>query len=70
MNPQPPAGVNRSVPLLLAAPLFLWLFVLLHVLRLSTGFNWMVKHLTPVVVFGTMMLCPLAAAILGRRMLR
>jgi pectate lyase len=61
---------GRYVRLLLALPLLLWLFVLLHVLRLSTGFNWLVKHLTPFVVFGTMTLCPLAAAWLGWRMLR
>ncbi|WP_395742045.1 pectate lyase [Prosthecobacter sp.] len=61
---------GRPIPLLLALPLLLWFFVLLHVLRLSTGFNWMVKHLTPYVVFGTMTLCPLLAAWLGWRMLR
>lgn len=61
---------GRHILLLLALPLLLWLFVLLHVLRLSTGFNWMVKHLSPHVVFGTMTLCPLAAAWLGWRMLR
>lgn len=61
---------RRIILWLLAAPLFLWLFVLLHVLRLSTGFNWMVKHLTPFVVFGVMTLCPLAAALLGWRLRR
>src|SRR5678815_2005675 len=61
---------NKAIRLLLGAPLFLWVFLLLHVLRLSTGFNWMVKHLTPYIVFGTMTLCPLAAAVLGWRMLK
>lgn len=60
----------RTIRLLLGVPLFLWLFVLLHALRLSTGFNWMVKHLTPFVVFGAMTLFPLAAALLGWRMRR
>jgi pectate lyase len=61
---------SRHIRLLLGLPLLLWLFLLLHVLRLSTGFNWMVKHLTPFVVFGTMTLCPLAAAWVGWRMFR
>lgn len=61
---------RRHVRLLLALPLLLWFFVLLHVLRLSTGFNWLVKHLTPYGVFGVMTLCPLAAALLGWCMLR
>ena len=70
MNSSPAARLNKTVRLLLAAPLILWVFVLLHVLRLSTAFNWMVKHLTPVLVYGTMMLGPLVAAYLGWRMLR
>ncbi|WP_395738164.1 polysaccharide lyase family 1 protein [Prosthecobacter sp.] len=70
MNAASPDRQGRSIRLLLALPLLLWLFVLLHVLRVSTGFNWLVKHLTPYVVFGVMTLCPLAAAWQGWRMLR
>lgn len=70
MNTAPTDQDSKHIRLLLALPLLLWLFVLLHVLRLSTGFNWLVKHLTPYGVFGTMTLCPLAAAWLGWRMLR
>lgn len=67
MTTNPRARLNKTLRLLLAAPLFLWIFVGLHLLRLSTGFNWMVKHFTPFVVFGIMILCPLMAAILGWR---
>lgn len=70
MNTTSTAQKSRSLWFLFTLPLLLWLFVLLHVLRLSTGFNWLVKHLTPYVVFGVMTLCPLAAAWLGWRMLR
>lgn len=62
--------MNKTVKLLLAAPLFLWLLLILHLLRLSTAFNFLVKHLTPSVVFGVMTLCPLGAAFLGMRMRR
>jgi hypothetical protein len=60
----------RTLQVLFAAPLLLWLAIVLHVLRLSTAFNWMVKHFTPFVVFGILMLCPLAAAWLGWRIQR
>jgi hypothetical protein len=59
--------IRRQIQLLFAAPLLLWFAIALHMLRLSTAFNWMVKHLTPFVVFGILTLCPLAAAWLGWR---
>ena len=62
MNPAHSSPLNRRIQFLLAAPLLLWVPLLLHVLRLSTSFNFLVKHLGPVVVFGTMTLCPLVAA--------
>ena len=68
MNAQASSRLDRRIQLLLAAPLFLWLLVLLHVLRFSVAFNFLAKHLGPVVVFGTMTLCPLIAAFLGWRM--
>src|SRR4051812_20466158 len=70
MYTMPSLSMKRSVQLLLAAPLFFWIFVALHVLRLSTGFNFFIKHLGGPLVFGMMTLFPLAAAYLGWRMLR
>lgn len=70
MMPLSAARLRVSVRCLLAAPFVLWVFVLLHVLRLSTGFNFLVKHLGPVWVLGTMVVCPLLAIWLGWRMVR
>ncbi|MHC4227790.1 MAG: hypothetical protein ACYSW0_10225, partial [Planctomycetota bacterium] len=62
---------SRTALLLLGITLLLWITALLFLLRIVNIFDaYLMKFPGPAVVFGAMLVCPLAVAYLGVKMIR